>query len=669
MERPFSHEPEAWVGLVGDRHELAEKIRECPESPGVYAFRGIDGKVLYVGKAKNLRNRLRSYFASDLTPKTEALMSKVARLETIIVGSEAEALLLELNLIKKHRPEYNVRLRDDKHYPYIRVGVMDPWPRVTLVRRRQRDGARYFGPYARAQSARETLAVLRRIFPYRTCTDPALAQATRPCLDYHIGRCMGPCTGDLDSAAYKSMIDEVVKFLEGRHGEVKSRLERRMRDYAEAMEFEKAARVRDQIRALEDVTRKQLISVPDWKDRDLIGLARSRDTAFVALLTVREGKLVGKEGFVLQGAAEESDAQVLEAFIVQYYSSSKVFPHEILVPVEIPSSKDLEAFLKNERRAQGGGERATRIRTPKRGRLKELVIMAMDNARNMMEGEVPREEREYAASRKVMEDLRDFLGLERLPRRIEGYDISNLTGKQAVASMVVITDGKPDKSQYRKFRMKIEGKPNDFAMMQEALWRRFRKGLAEREEAKKSGKPGKFAVFPDLIMVDGGKGQVSAAQEVLEELGLDIPLVGLAKRNEELFLPGRSEPVELPRDSGGLFLVMRLRDEAHRFAVSYHRALRGKEATQSVLEKIPGVGPKRARELLRAFGDVEAIRQKSPGEIAGVKGIGPQLATTILEALRPAASMGNSHFSQGSTSVLESLKRAGGTRLRDPDLL
>ncbi|HHY44838.1 MAG TPA: excinuclease ABC subunit UvrC [Firmicutes bacterium] len=647
MEGPLSHEPEAWVGLVGDRHELADKIRECPDSPGVYVFRGIDGKVLYVGKAKNLKNRLRSYFGSDLSPKTEALMSRVARLETIVVGSETEAFLLELNLIKKHRPEYNIRLRDDKHYPYIRVGVEDPWPRVTVVRRRQRDGARYFGPYARAHSVRETLSVLRRIFPYRTCTDSALAQATRPCLDYHIGRCMGPCTGNLDRANYKAMIDEVVKFLEGRHGEVKARLESRMRDYAEAMEFEKAAQVRDQIRALEDVTRKQLISVPDWKDRDLIGLARSHDTAFVALLTVREGKLVGKEGFVLQGAAEESDAQVLEAFIVQYYSSAQLFPHEILVPVEIPSSQNLEEFLRNERRAQGQGERATHIRTPRRGRSRELVVMAQDNARNMMEEQVPREEREYAANRKAMEALRSFLSLERLPRRIEGYDISNLTGKQAVASMVVLTDGKPDRSQYRKFRMKIEGKPNDFAMMQEVLWRRFKKGLAEREEAKSSGKHGKFAVFPDLIMVDGGKGQVSAAQEVLRELGLDIPLVGLAKRNEELFLPGRSEPVELPRDSGGLFLVMRLRDEAHRFAVSYHRTLRGKEATQSVLEEIPGVGPSRARELLRAFGDVEAIRSATPDEIARVKGIGPQLAGTILEAL----------------------KRAGGTRPRDPDLL
>ncbi len=634
VERTFSQRPEAWVGLVGDRYELAEKIKDCPESPGVYVFRGVDGKVLYVGKAKNLKNRLRSYFGSDLSPKTEALMSRVARLETIVVGSEAEAFLLELNLIKKYRPEYNIRLRDDKHYPYIRVGIEETWPRVTIVRRRERDGARYFGPYARSQSVRETLSVLRRIFPYRTCSDTVLAQATRPCLDYHIGRCMGPCTGELDRDSYMAMIDEVVKFLEGRHGEVKARLESRMRAYAEEMEFEKAARVRDQIRALEDVIRKQHISVPDWKDRDLIGLARARDLAFVALLTVREGKLVGREGFVLQGTAEESDAQVIEAFIVQYYSSVQFFPHEILVPVDIPSAREVEEFLNDERRGQGTKERSVRIRTPKRGRFRELVLMAQDNARNMMEEQVPKEEREHAANMKAMEDLKVFLGLQRLPRRIEGYDISNLTGKHAVASMVVLTDGKPDRSQYRRFRMKIEGKPDDFAMMQEALWRRFKRGLAEREEARETGKQGKFAIFPDLIMVDGGKGQVSAAKEVLTELGLDIPLVGLAKRNEELFLPGMSDPVEIPRDSGGLFLVMRLRDEAHRFALSYHRRLRSKEATQSVLEKIPGVGPKRARELLRVFGDVDSIRSASPEELSSVKGIGLELAAAILETLK-----------------------------------
>jgi excinuclease ABC subunit C len=647
LERPLTHDETAWTGLVGDRHELAEKIRECPESPGVYVFRGLDGKVLYVGKAKSLRNRLRSYFASNLPPKTEALMSKVARLETIIVGSETEALILELNLIKKHRPEYNIRLRDDKHYPYIRVGVADQWPRVTLVRRRSKDGARYFGPFTRAASVRETLALLRRIFPYRTCTDTTLAQATRPCLDYHIQRCMGPCTGTLDDGDYRAMIDEVVKFLEGRHEEVKTRLERRMGKYAEDMEFEKAARVRDQIRALEDVTRKQLITVPDWKDRDLIGLARSGDSAFVALLPVREGKLVGKEGFMLQGAAEEGDARVIEAFISQYYSSAQVFPSEILVPVELSSSKELEAFLGEARRASGQRERAIRIRTPRRGRFKELVLMAQDNARNMLAEQIPKEQRETDANNRAMEALRDSLGLEKLPRRIEGYDISNLTGKQAVASMVVLTNGRPDKSQYRKFRMKVDGKPNDFAMMQEVLWRRFRKGLAEREEARTSGKPGKFAVFPDLIVVDGGKGQVSAAQEVLDELGLSIPMAGLAKRNEEVFLPGRSEPVELPRDSGGLFLVMRLRDEAHRFAVSYHRALRGKRATQSALLEIPGVGPVKARELLRVFGDVASIRDATPEEVARVGGIGPDLAATILKTLR----------------------RAGDTRPRDPGLL
>lgn len=646
MEKQFSHEEQPWSGLVGDRGDLSHRVKDVPESPGVYVYRGVDGTVLYVGKAKNLRQRLRSYFGTNLPPKTEALMEKVQSLETITVGSEHEALILELNLIKRHRPKYNILLRDDKQYPYIRVGIADRWPRVTITRRRARDGARYFGPYTRAGSVRETLALLRRIFPYRSCSDRALLQATRPCLDFHIGRCLGPCTGTLDESVYRATIDEVVKFLEGRHKEVKRRLERRMNRYAEDMEFEKAARVRDQVRALEDVTRRQLITVPDRKDRDLIGLARSSDTAFVALLAVREGKLVAKDGFMLSGTAEEHDADVIEAFITQYYSAAQFFPNEILVPVRLPEADQLEEFLRIQRRSQGLGERTVRLKAPQRGQLKELVLMAQDNARNMMAEQIPKEQREVEANRKAMQDLREALGLEGLPRRIEGYDISNITGKEAVASMVVLTDGKPDKSQYRKFRMKTDGKPNDFAMMQEVLWRRFRKGLAERDEAKKTGKGGKFAVFPDLVMVDGGKGQVSSAKDVLDELNLPIPLVGLAKRNEELFLPGQTDPVRIPKDSGALFLVMRLRDEAHRFAITYHRAIRGKKAVRSELLDIPGVGPAKAAGLIKAFGDVDSIRNASVDELAKVPGIGMRLAQQIAESLK---STGGTRPHGGST--------------------
>lgn len=635
-DRPVGLHERAWTGYVGDRSVLAAKIKDAPESPGVYVYRGEDGTVLYVGKAKNLRNRLRSYFASTLPAKTAALMDKVASLETINVDSEKEAFILELNLIKRHRPKYNILLRDDKQYPYIRVGVSDKWPRVTLARRIAKDGARYFGPFTRAGSVRETLFLLRRIFPYRNCTDRTLAQVSRPCLDYHIGRCLGPCTGNLDEAVYAATVDDVVKFLEGRLKEVRAALMSKMAAHAENMEFEAAARVRDQVRALDDVTERQKITTTDMKDRDVLGLARSGESAFVSVLTVREGKLLGKEGFILSGAGEQSDSDVLEAFISQYYSSAPFYPPEILVPALLPSASELEEMLSEQRRSVLNREGAVHLRVPKRGKLRELLAMAEENAETMLAERVPKEERESEANQKAMEDLAAALRTGHLPSRIEGYDISNTDGREAVASMVVLKDGKPEKSSYRKFRMKVDGKPNDLAMMQEVLWRRFRKGLAERQKAAEAGTPstpGKFAIFPDLVLVDGGKGQVSAAKEVMDELGLEIPLAGLAKRNEELFLPKESDPIVLPRDSGALYLVTRLRDEAHRFAVGYHRKLRGEKATRSALLDIPGVGASKVKDLLTTFKDLDAVRNAPVEDIAKVKGIGASLAQTIHDHL------------------------------------
>jgi excinuclease ABC subunit C len=631
-------EERAWTGFVGDRAVLAVKSKEAPDSPGVYVYRGEDGTVLYVGKANSLRKRLRSYFGARLAAKTEALMERAASLETITVSSEKEALILELNLIKKHRPRYNILLRDDKQYPYIRVGVADKWPRVTVARRVAKDGARYFGPYTRAGSVRETLFLLRRIFPFRNCTDRAMAQVSRPCLDYYIGRCLGPCTGKLDESTYKATIDEVVSFLEGRLKEVRAGLMKRMAANADNMEFEAAAHVRDQVKALDDVTERQRITAPDQKDRDVLGLARSGETAAVSVLPVREGKVLGKEGFILSGAAGRSGSDILEAFISQYYLAAPYFPPEILVPCDLPSASQLEEVLKEQRKSALGRDVAIHVRAPKRGKFHDLLAMARDNAEGMLAEHVPKEERDAEANRKAMEDLAVALGMRRLPSRVEGFDISNITGKVAVASMVVLKDGKPEKSSYRRFRMKIDGKPNDFAMMQEVLWRRFKKGLAERERAAKETAserlPGKFAAFPDLVLVDGGKGQVSAAKDVLDELRLNMPLAGLAKKNEELFLPGRSEPVVLPRDSGALYLVMRLRDEAHRFAVGYHRKLRSEKATRSALLDVPGVGPAKVRELLTAYPDLDALRKARAEDVARVKSIGPALAQRILDYLK-----------------------------------
>jgi excinuclease ABC subunit C len=631
---PSRIEGRAWVGLRGDRYLLDEKTKEVTESPGVYVYRGSGGEVLYVGKANNLRKRLRSYFASNLPPKTEALMERVASLETIAVESEVEALILELNLIKKHRPKYNILLTDDKQYPYIRVGLNEPWPRVTVARRMQRDGARYFGPFTRGTSVRETLTVLRRLFPYRNCSDKVLAQTTRPCLDYHINRCLAPCAGKVDEATYDRTISECIKFLEGRHREVRESLQKSMNEAAEKMEYERAARIRDQIRSLDDITEKQRIVSPDMKDRDILGLARASDNAFVALLPVRQGKIMGKDGFILQSAGSEDDAGILEAFITQYYSLAPFIPGEIVVPVDLSSRPEIEAFLRAQKKANEARDRVVRLRAPKRGRLKGLVNMACDNAKTMMADIVPRVQREKQHNLEAMTNLAKALGMKRLPIRIEGYDISNISGQETVASMVVLSDGRPDKSQYRKFRMRLQGKPDDFAMMQEVLWRRFKRGLSEREEMKTTGRGGKFSVFPDLILVDGGKGQVSAARKVLDELNLDIPLAGLAKKNEEIYLPGCEEPLVLPRDSGALYLVMRLRDEAHRFALAYHRRLRGQRGLRSALSEIRGIGPAKLRGLLNAFGDVDSIRNASIEEIAKVKGIGPALAQKISTHLK-----------------------------------
>jgi len=611
----------AWAGFRGNRDELAACVGELPASPGVYVFRGEGGEVLYVGKAINLRNRVRSYFGSNLSAKTEALMSRVEGLEIIVVDSESEAFILESNLIKKHRPRYNILLRDDKQYPYLRIDLNQEWPTVSVVRRMSKDGARYFGPFTRPGSVRETLAFLRRIFPYRTCSDKSLAQATRPCLNYHIGRCLGPCTGQVTREEYMETINEVVKFLEGRHKDVRDRLEKRMQELAAKLDFENAARVRDRIRALDDVTERQKVVLTDMKHRDVLGLARSGKYAFVALLPVREGKLMGREGFVLTGSELDDDGEVLRAFILQYYPNAPFVPKEIVIPSDLPDAEEISGYI------------GAKVRVPKRGVFKQLVEMACDNARAMMDTSIPRYKREADENLQAMEELAQALGLPGLPMRIEGYDISNISGKEAVASMVVLYNGKADKSSYRRFRIKTGDTPNDVAMMQEVLWRRFRRGLDDRAKLQKPGstltRKSKFAVFPDLVIVDGGKGQVNAAKQVLDELGLDIPVAALAEKNEELFLPGVKDPVILPRDSGALFLVMRLRDEAHRFALAYHRKLRQKKALDTVLSEIPGLGPVRIKQLLKVFGSVDAIRKASLQDLQQIEGIGPKLAQTI----------------------------------------
>lgn len=608
----------------GAREELHRKVLEAPDGPGVYVFKGPDSQVLYVGKARSLRARVRSYLGQDLHPKTRALMERASDVEFIAATSEAEALILESNLIKKHKPRYNIRLKDDKHYPYLRVGLAHEWPGVTVSRQMKRDGARYFGPYTRAGAVRETLKLLRELFPYRTCKDATFKTQTRPCLEYHLGRCPAPCAGLCSRESYMETIEEIIRFLEGRHQETRQSLEKRMRARADSLDFEGAAKIRDRIRALDEIMARQKAITPDMEDRDVLGFHPHGDDGYMAVLVVREGKLTGREGFRLTGVRGEPLSEVLAAFVSQFYTSRAAeVPPEILIPEAGADEEMLRELLE---RVSG---RSVRVVAPRRGFKKHLVGMAMDNARVLVSQLIPLEERRGAEDERALHDLARELGLPVPPRRIEGYDVSNITGKQATASMVVLQDGKPDKPSYRRFKLN-PGKPDDYAMMDEVLRRRFSRALEER----RSGRPGKFSVLPDLVLVDGGRGQVSVASRVLGELGLDIPVAGLAKKNEEIYLLGREEPLVLPRNSGALYLVMRLRNEAHRFALSYHRKLRKKSATHSALDEVSGLGERRKKALLARFGSVESIARASVEEIREIPGIGPALAAKILECLR-----------------------------------
>lgn len=647
---------------------LEEKAKNLPELPGVYLFKDERGQILYVGKAASLRDRVRSYFQeTGLAARTRAMVNQARDLEFITTASAVEALILESNLIKKHRPRFNIRLRDDKHYPYLKVTLADQWPRVLIARTMRRDGARYFGPYTRAGAVHETLRLLRRIFPYRTCSDQTLRHIPRPCLNYHIKRCLGPCHGHVTQEEYRAMIDELCLFLEGRRSQVVKKLREKMEEAAEALEFERAAEYRDKLKAIEEVTEKQKIISAGMEDQDVLGLARAGGTAMIDLFYVREGKVVGRDQFPLQGATDLPEGEILAAFLKQFYQEASFIPPEILLPVPVEEAPEIEAWLSEKK-----GRRVS-LKVPRRGERAQLVEMANKNALLALEQEKPVAEREAELAEEALADLQRELGLAAPPRYLEGYDISNLQGQQAVGSMVVFSDGQPLKEAYRKFRIKTVPGADDFAMMAEVITRRFRRGLLEQSAARhmrENDRPGPdegeerspestsaseatrrrersgpaergtsallsgFARFPDLIVIDGGKGQLNAARAALQALGLDdLPIIGLAKREEEIFLPDRPDPLILPRDSRALFLLQRLRDEAHRFAVGYHRRVRAEEGLRSALDEIPGIGPKRKRTLLQHFGSLEGIKAAPVDEIAALPGLNRALAEKVKEYL------------------------------------
>ena len=611
-------------------------LAATPTKPGVYIMRDAAGAVLYVGKAANLRNRLRSYFGApaDLSIKVLEMMPRVEDFEYIVTASEAEALLLENNFIKSNKPRFNIRLKDDKSYPYIKVTLQEDWPRLDITRRVNQDGARYFGPFASASSMRKTLALLKRLFPYRSCTKAITGTDPRPCLEYYIHRCVAPCVGLVNKEQYRQVIDQVCLFLEGKQEAVLRQLQAEMQTASDGQAFERAAVVRDQIQAIERVAQEQKAVSLDRQDQDVIAVAQDGDEAWVEIFFIRQGKLSGRDNFMLEGARGEPAATVLGEFAAQYYASAAHLPGEILLQHQPEDAESLRA-LASARRGK-----PVAIKTPIRGDRKKLMDMVATNAR---EGLEQRRVRWMADHQKVAEalgDLQEQLSLRAPPRRIEAYDISNIQGQSAVGSMVVFINGEPRPREYRRFRIKSVTQIDDYAMMREMLLRRFarlRRKDTGGEETTGEGSEGAgegFGVVPDLVLIDGGKGHLNAALEVLLGLGLgDLPLASIAKREEEVFIPEMDEPVPLPKRSQALYLVQRMRDEAHRFAITYHRTVRSRASVVSALDEVSGIGPRRKKALLRRFGSVQSIREAPVDEIATVVGMTRSLAERLKQKL------------------------------------
>ena len=678
------------------RAKLDAQVKALPDKPGIYIYRNAQAEVIYVGKASNLRSRVRSYFGSprSLEGKTRVLVGKIAELEHIVTNTEQEALHLEATLCKRHQPFFNVRLKDDKHYPYLKVDVTEAWPRVYITRRVERDGARYFGPYASAKSVRTTLDLVKKLFPWRSCTKAITGSDPRPCLDYYINRCIAPCTSYCTPAEYGEVVNNVVMFLEGRTEAVVRDLKRQMHAAAEGLEFERAAQIRDQLTAVGRVTESQVTAQVERADIDIFGIAQDGDEAVVQVFFVRGQKMTGRDHFVLAGTKEETTESVVGAFLKQFYESSSMIPRLILIPHEIEELELVQAWLSAKRGSQ------VEVRVPARGEKRRLVAMANDNAAESLQMLRVKWMADAGKTSAALEELEEALNLPSAPGRIECYDISNVQGTNSVASMVVFIDGQPATREYRRFKIKTVQGANDFASMAEVLQRRFKRLAREREEAREHqpdaaehreipvemrrpimsvevdnnegeenvgsvvdpreavtpaaeqgpahsqgvealanaaeaqtahvrSKEG-WEAAPDLVIVDGGKGQLSAAHDILRNLGVDdVPLAGLAKREEELFVVESRDPIRLDRRSQGLYLVQRIRDEAHRFAITYHRNLRGRRSLESPLDSVEGIGPKKKKVLLRKFGSLKGLREASVDEIAATPGLTKKLAEAI----------------------------------------
>lgn len=611
---------------------IQAQLNTLPRKPGIYMMRDVNGKVLYVGKAVNLRDRVRSYFHASAweNPKIRALVSEIGALDFIVTDSELEALILEANLIKEHRPRYNVRLKDDKRYPYIKITWAEPFPKVLITRRMEQDGSRYFGPFTSSHAVHQTLDLLRKSFPYLTCNRQITGRDPRPCLYYEIKLCLGPCIGAATQEEYRAMIRSLIRFLEGHSEEVIADLQRRMISAAEALDFERAALLRDQLQAVERVVEKQKIVSSTGADQDVVAFAREGSDACVQVFFIRGGRLLGREYFVLEGAQDEDAREVMAAFLKQFYEEAAYIPSEVLLPEEIEEALIIEQWLRQRR-----GDTVT-LTVPRHGQKRDLVALATENAAETLAALRAQWQADTHKQEQALAEIQEALNLPRPPTRIECYDISTLQGAETVGSMIVFEHGVPRKSGYRRFIVRNVAGQDDYASMREILERRFRRWqTATSGELLGSRDVKGWAQLPDLLVVDGGKGQLGVAVEVLQAFDLleQVPVVALAKEREEIFLPGKPDPIMLPPRSQGLFLIQRVRDEAHRFAIAHHEMRRRRAGSASQLDAIPGVGPARRKALLKAFGSIEAIRAASIEELAAVPGIPKKVALTIKEHL------------------------------------
>jgi excinuclease ABC subunit C len=625
------------------RESLEAQVASFPDAPGVYLFKDARARVLYVGKADVLRDRVRAYFGPSLDVRHVRMVERAERVEFAVTGSISEAYLLEANLIKQHKPRYNIRLKDDKSYPYVKITLGEDFPRILRTRSLGDRTARYFGPFANAKSVDQSLDLLQKLFPYRTCkltilagdegrgrtVPPSALPGGRPCLLFHLRRCTAPCVGNANKDEYRATIDKSVLFLEGRYETLARATRKEMESAAETLEFERAAALRDRLTAIDRTLDRQEVHAYKGDDFDVLAASTAEGDAVVQLFRVRDGTIVGRDHFALEGSEGAGAPEVIASFLRQHYSAATMLPPEIVTPTTLPDAESLGAFL-TERR---GGP--ARLHVPQRGKKRHLVELAERNAKDALEQERVRWLADRGKTEVALRELQEALGLEGPPKRIECYDVSHVQGTSVVSSMVVFEDGRPAKSQYRRFRARIGDRNDDFTNMRDTLKRRFARSLVGG-----SGGDGETAAagtnwpLPDLIILDGGKGQLSAGLAALADAGrLQIPIAALAKEREELFVPNRPDPIVLPRTAQSLYLVQRIRDEAHRFAVTYHQQVRARRAVRSILDDIAGVGPARKRALLRKFGSVRAMQEAPVEELAAVGGVGAALAERIKLAL------------------------------------